>query len=59
MCKSSWLKVKGGSALQREPRAVQEEMLVIFNFILAQTSGTCAVQVMPVSVIAQVTEFNT
>ena len=34
-------------------------MLVIFNSCLAQTSGTCAVEVMPVSVIAQVTEFHT
>ena len=45
--------------LQREPRAVQEEMLVIVSSSLAQTSGTCAVEIMPVSVIAQVTEFNT
>ena len=51
--------LKETSALEREPRAVQEEMLVIFNSCLAQTSGTFAVEVMPVSVIAQATEFNT
>ena len=43
---------------RREPLSVQEEMFVIFNFSLAQTSWTFAVEIMPVSVIAQVTEFN-
>ena len=46
--------LKETSALQREPWAVQEEMLVIFNSSLAQTGGTYAVEVMPVSAIAQV-----
>ena len=49
---------KERSALQREPRAVQEEMLVIFNSSLVQTSETCAVQVTPVSAIAQVIELT-
>ena len=39
--------MKERSALQREPRAVQEEMLVVFNSSLTQASGTCAVEIMP------------
>ena len=47
------------SALQREMRAVQEEMLVIFQFQSGTNNRTCTDEIMPVSVIMQITEFNT
>ena len=52
------MNLKEGSALQRELRAVQEKMLVIFSSSLAQKGVTCAVEITPVSLIAHVTEFN-